>query len=235
MPSGRFTYPLSLACLACLLATPAAPQGPLPPSETAKTMPGAWELSNSERDRTCLLTFRLDATGPGRGVILEAKCAPTFPLIRDTAAWTMTKDDSLRLVDAKGQVLVEFTEVEAGMFEAIPPNDTRLMLQTLAAVGAKQRIADDMFGDWSIVRIAGRPVCQLTFANTAHDADSFALAVKPGCDQAVTRFAPVAWKLDRGQLVMLSAKGDAWRFEENEPNIWSRIPAARPPMVMVRP
>ena len=53
--------------------------------------------------------------------------------------------------------------------------------------------------------------------------------------KAFTRFAPVSWKLDRGQFVMLNAKGEAWRFEENEENTWARIPAARPPILMVRP
>ena len=44
-----------------------------------------------------------------------------------------------------------------------------------------------------------------------------------------------SWQLDRGQFVMLGASGQAWRFEENEENIWSRIPAMRPPLLMVRP
>jgi hypothetical protein len=61
------------------------------------------------------------------------------------------------------------------------------------------------------------------------------LIVKLGCDGLITRFAPVSWKLDRGQFVMLNAKGEAWRFEENEENTWARIPAARPPILMVRP
>jgi hypothetical protein len=34
---------------------------------------------------------------------------------------------------------------------------------------------------------------------------------------------------------MLDAKGQSWRFEENDENAWSRIPAMRPPLTMVRP
>jgi hypothetical protein len=33
---------------------------------------------------------------------------------------------------------------------------------------------------------------------------------------------------------MLSAAGQSWRFEESEA-IWSRIPALRPPLQMMRP
>jgi hypothetical protein len=43
-----------------------------------------------------------------------------------------------------------------------------------------------------------------------------------------------SWRLDRGQFVMLSGTGQSWRFEESEA-IWSRIPAMRPPLQMVRP
>ena len=64
---------------------------------------------------------------------------------------------------------------------------------------------------------------------------AFLMTLKPGCDQLITRFGPVSWRLDRGQFVMLAANGQSWRFEENEENIWSRIPAARPPVLMVRP
>jgi hypothetical protein len=120
------------------------------------------------------------------------------------------------------------------MYETTP-SYTHYFLQTLAASG-KDRIPDDLFGDWAFTRSgANRPICGLTLGNTAYDADSFALVLKPGCDALIGRFAPVAWKLDRGQFVMLSAKGEAWRFEENEPNAWSRIPAMRPPLVMVKP
>ena len=57
----------------------------------------------------------------------------------------------------------------------------------------------------------------------------------PAATPLVTRFAPVAWRFDRGQFVMLDAKGQSWRFEENDESAWSRIPAMRPPLTMVRP
>jgi hypothetical protein len=145
----------------------------------------------------------------------------------------MGSDDALKLVDARGNVLSEMTEVEAGMYETTPSH-THYFLQTLAAIN-KERITDDLFGEWQFTRGTARVVCQMTFANTARDTDSFALTVKPGCDQIITRFAPVGWRLDRGQLIMLAANGQSWRFEENEEGIWSRVPAMRPPMVMTRP
>jgi hypothetical protein len=221
--------------LATLIATPAFAQTPAPPqpSDAARALAGVWELSNPDRDRRCTLTFKLDTAPQGRIVTLGPTCAAAFPDVRPTVAWTMGTDDALKLVDGKGVVLFELTEVEAGMYETTP-SFTHYFLQTLAAIN-KDRITDDLFGEWQITRGPGRPVCELTLGNTAFDADSFALTLKPGCDAFITRFAPVAWKLDRGQFVMIAQGGQAWRFEENEANIWSRIPAARPPVLMVRP
>ena len=86
---------------------------------------------------------------------LGADCAAAFPDLRPTAAWQMGSDDALKLVDDKGAVLLELTEVEAGMYETTP-SYTRYFLQTLAAVG-KERIADDLFGDWQFTRGPGTP------------------------------------------------------------------------------
>lgn len=225
---------LPAAAFLLALTSPALAQTPAPqPSDAARALAGVWELSNPDRDRRCTLTFKLDTAAGGRSVTLGATCAAAFPDLRPAAAWQMGNDDALKLVDNKGAVLLELTEVEVGMYETTP-SFTRYFLQTLAATG-KERIADNLFGDWQITRGPGRAVCQLTLGNTAHDADSFVLELKPGCDQIITRFGPVAWKLDRGQFVMIAANGQAWRFEENEASIWSRIPAARPPILMVRP
>jgi hypothetical protein len=219
---------------ACALSAFAQAPTPLPaPSDAAKALVGVWELSNPDRDRRCQLTFKLDAAAPGRFIGFSGNCAVAFPDLKAIAAWTMDNADALKLIDAKGAVLLELTEVESGMYETTP-SYTHYFLQTLAASG-KDRIPDDLFGDWAFTRGGSRQVCGLTLGNTAYDADSFVLTLKLGCDALITRFAPVAWKLDRGQFVMLSAKGESWRFEENEPNAWSRIPAMRPPLTMVKP
>jgi hypothetical protein len=216
------------------IALAQAPAPLPPPSEAAKALVGVWELSNPDRDKRCQVTFKLDAAPGGRFVGFSGNCATAFPDLKVVAAWTMDSADALKLVDPKGAVLLELTEVESGMYETTP-SYTHYFMQTLAASG-KERIPDDLFGEWAFARGgANKPICGLTLGNTAYDADSFALVLKPGCDPLVARFAPVAWKLDRGQFVMLSAKGESMRFEENEPNVWSRIPAMRPPLLMVKP
>jgi hypothetical protein len=50
----------------------------------------------------------------------------------------------------------------------------------------------------------------------------------------VTRFGPSTWYMDRGEMVLKSAKGQFWRFEESDPTNWSRVPEGREAINLVR-
>ena len=65
------------------------------------------------------------------------------------------------------------------------------------------------------MRGTGKPICALTLSNTAAG-DEFAVRVQPPCDPVVTRFGPATWQMDRGEIVLQSARGQTWRFEEGE-------------------
>jgi hypothetical protein len=224
-----------LATLLILTAGTAVAQAP-PPSDAAKAIAGAWELSNADRDRTCNMNFKLAPAGVNYAIEMDKACAEAFPSTRAIVGWTLGRNDMLLLMDATGTPVLELLEVEAGTYEGLRPNEGRYVLQNPAVVAAsKERPADDLFGEWSIVRAGTtRPLCGLTLAAEAADADSFAVKVKPGCDQAIARFGPVSWKMDRGQLIVQSARGQVWRFEENETNIWDRIPKGNQPLVLMR-
>jgi hypothetical protein len=241
VPRGRGGRPRDRAAILALLVLlgpaaggRAAAQAP-PPSDAAKAMVGAWELSNADRDRTCTVNFKLGPVSASYPIELDKKCSEAFPRIRAIAAWTFGRNDNLVLVDAGGRPVLELLEVEAGMYEGLRPNEGRYFLQNAAvAAASRDRPADDLFGEWAFVRGTGKPICSVTLANEAADADSFKVSTKPGCDQLITRFGPASWKMDRGQLVVQSGKGEIWRFEENEPATWDRIPKARQPLSLVR-
>src|SRR5438067_1582867 len=109
---------LALLSLALSLAAGVAGAQPGPPvSDAVKSMLGGWEMSNADRDKTCIITFKLEAAGPGRALELDKTCAATFPNLKDVAAWAIGKDDALRLIDRGGKLVLEFTEVENGLFE----------------------------------------------------------------------------------------------------------------------
>jgi hypothetical protein len=195
-------------------------------------MVGAWEFSNADHDRICRFTFRTEALAGGYRLDIDRNCASLFSSTKDVAAWSVGAYGTLRLLDARGNVVIELTEAESGIFDGFQPGEGRYVLQSAAA--APVRSADDMVGDWAIARGTGKPVCMLTLANSPATADALALKIKPGCDALVTRFGPTAWRIDQGDLVLLSARGQIWRFEENDANTWLRVPETADPVLLVR-
>jgi hypothetical protein len=210
---------------------PAAPE-PAPPA-APRTLAGTWEFSNADREKICTVTFRGEAGKARNKVEFDPGCAARFPFIKDVAGWSYAENDFLRLLDAKGQSVLEFSEVEGGIFEAPRPGEGILFIQSAASLGPVPRTAGQMAGEWTIVRRAGKPICTLTLSDTAAG-DEFVVRVQPHCDAFVARFAPVTWQMDRGELVLKSAGGQSWRFEQQNDTMWHRLPATAEPVLIVR-
>jgi hypothetical protein len=204
------------------------------PGDAVAAMIGAWELSNADHDKVCRLSFRADAVSGGYKLDVDKNCPNVFPTTKDMAVWTVDVYGNLRLLDAQGNAVLELTQVESGMFDGFTPEQGRFILQAAAAV--QFRTASDMVGDWAIARGTGKPICTLTLADTAvpPGGDNLALKIKPGCDALITRFGPTSWHMDRGELVLLAPRGQTWRFEENDPNTWQRLPETPDPVLLVR-
>jgi len=208
-------------------------QAPSPLGDSAQRMIGNWEFSNADRDRTCTATFRSERGPGGFKVEFDANCANLFPLVRDVAAWKFPDNDLLYLLDAKGKSIVEFSEVEDGIFEAPTPGVGVLFLQNAAAAGAPPKPAEQVAGDWAIVRKGGSPVCVLTLGMTKAS-DGFGVAVKPGCYAAITRLNFTQWRVDSDQLMLVPSRGNPWRFEEIDPTTWRRVPESADQITLVR-
>jgi Protease inhibitor Inh len=201
-------------------------------SDAAKAMTGNWEFSNADHDKSCRFAFRADVSAGGYKVELDHNCATLFPSTKDIAGWALDSYGTLRLLDNRGNALIELVEAETGIFDGFQPGEGRYVLQSAAAVPA--RSPEDLVGDWAIMRGAGKPICLLTLANSPAGTESLALKVKPGCDAFVARFGPAFWRIDQGDLVLLSTRGQTWRFEEDDPNTWLRMPETADPILLVR-
>ena len=224
-----------LALCASVMASPAPAQPSPAGSEAFKAMIGKWEISNADRDRICAITFRADPSGSAFKLELDKACPVQMPEVKAVVAWTIGGLDLVRLLDGKGKPVLEFTEVESGIYEAQRPGEGIFFMQNAAAAaGPVGLAANEMAGDWGVVRGSGKTVCTITLTNTAAGPDSFALKLKPGCDAVVTRFGPAAWYMDRGELVLKSKGGQFWRFEESDPVNWQRVPEGREPITLVR-
>jgi hypothetical protein len=230
-------YDLALALFATLIVSDAQAQQPSPAQiEAFKAMIGKWEMSNADRDRTCIITFRADPAGTAFKLEMDKACPGRMPEVKDVVAWTIGGGlDLVRLLDSKGKPVMEFTEVESGTYEAQRPGEGVFFMQTAAATPNPVGLAaDQMAGDWAVVRGSGKVICTITLTNTGPGPNNFSLKLKPGCDAFVTRFSPSTWHMDRGELVLKSAKGQFWRFEESKPTNWSRVPQGREAINLVR-
>lgn len=227
-----------LRCIALLggllLAAPAFAQAPQPVlGDSAKGLLGSWEFSNADRDKICTATFAAKRTAVGFEVTFDDDCNKLFPLIDDIAGWVFPDNDLLRLVDAQGRALIEFSEVEDSVYEAPTPGLGVLFLQNAAsAAGAPAKLPDQMAGDWTIRR-GDKPICTVTLSMT-DGKGGLGLAIKPGCDAAIARLAFTQWRLDRGVLVFSAARGTPWRFEEIETDTWRRLPESADQITLVR-
>jgi hypothetical protein len=198
-------------------------QTPATLGDSAKAMVGAWEFSNADRDKVCTVTFKSDRTTVGFTVEFDKNCTNLFPLVADIAGWNFPENDLLRLLDAQGKSLLEFSEVEDGIYEAPTPGVGVLFLQNAATAAPPPKPPEQVAGDWAIVR-GGKPLCQLILA----------MKIKPGCDPAIARLNFTQWKIDRDELMLAPARGNAWRFEEADANSWRRVPEAANPYSLVR-
>jgi hypothetical protein len=204
-------------------------------STLRKDMIGQWELSTTERSKTCVVTLKNDSTPQGLKLELEPGCAAALPFTKDITAWSIKGlGDIVRLQDAAGQAVIDFTEVESGIFEGLRQGEGIYILQNLAAARSLAKSMDQMIGDWAMVRGNGQAICGLTLTNTEATADNFQVFLKPRCDSAVVAFAPTMWRLDRGELLLLSASGDIWHFEADDNAQWRRVPDSADPLIMLR-
>lgn len=202
-------------------------------SDAGRALIGNWELSNADRDMICPVAFKATPVRNGFALEWDKECANVFPLTKEIAAWSLAKNDAVQFLDARGRILLELTEVEGGLYEGLRPGDPLYFLQSQASIG-HEKTAEIIAGEWNVVRGAGKPICQLTLSNSSAANDMLALTVKPGCDATIANFQPRTWQMDRGQLVIQSARGETWRFEEGESDSWQRIPAGRQPLSLVR-
>jgi Protease inhibitor Inh len=222
---------VALIAAALCSSSAAAQEAPASP-EALNAMIGNWEFSNADRDKVCRFAFRSDAAAGGYKVEIDKNCAMLFPSTKDVVGWTLDSFGTLRLLDKAGNAVIELTEAENGIFDGFQLGEGRYVLQS--ATAAPVRTAEELVGDWGIARGTGKPICMLTLASTPAGADNLPLKVKPGCDAFVVRFGPVSWRIDRGELVLVSARGQTWRFAEDDANTWTRVPESTDPVILVR-
>src|SRR5689334_7448669 len=230
----KFRLSLAFALLAASAVMASSARAQQDAAELKKDMIGQWELSTTDRSKTCVVTLKGDSSPQGLKLELEPNCPKALPFTKDITAWNIKGLDIVRMQDAAGQPVIDFTEVESGIFEGLRQGEGVYILQNLAAARSLAKSMDQMIGDWSMVRGNGRPVCGLTLTNTEATGDNFQVFLKPRCDPAVAAFGPVQWRLERGQIILMSKTGETWQFEADDNAQWRKVPDTADPLIMLR-
>jgi hypothetical protein len=229
----KFQFCLAIAAVSALTAM-GAPARSQDATTLRKSMVGQWELSTTERSKTCVVTLKPDTTPQGLKLELEPGCAAALPFTKDITGWNVKGLDIVRLQDATGEAVLDFTEVEAGILEGVRSGEGVYILQNLAAARSLAKSMDQMIGDWSMVRGNGNIVCGLTLTNNDAGHDNFQVFLKPKCDPGIASFAPSQWRLERGQIMLMSDRGETWRFEADDNAQWRLVPDTADPLIMLR-
>ena len=232
--ASHWVIRLSAAVLMTVFAASSAHAQSQDARSLAGDMVGQWELSTAGRDKTCVVTLKNEASPQGLKLELDKGCGEVLPFTKAIVAWSVKGLDIVRLQDAKGQSIIDVTEVESGIFEGLRQGEGVYLLQNLAAARALSKSADQLIGDWSMVRGSGKAICGLTLTNTETTPENFAVYLKPRCDPSVAAFAPTLWRIERGELLLRSAKGETWRFEADDNAQWRRVPDSADPLILTR-
>jgi hypothetical protein len=223
---------LLAALLALAAASPARSQQDA--STLKKDMVGQWELATTDRSKTCVVTLKQEPAPQGLKLELEPGCAAALPFTKGITAWNIKGLDIVRLQDGAAESVIDFTEVEAGIFEGLRQGEGVYILQNLAAARSLAKSMDQMIGDWSMVRGNGQAICGLTLTNTEAGQDNFQVFLKPKCDPVVAAFAPTQWRLDHGQMLLMAQSGETWQFEADDNAQWRKVPDSADPLIMLR-
>lgn len=233
-----FLRPLLCATLFAALATSAAAQqAGKPDPEAVRALVANYELANADGDRKCPMTLDAKPAGPVLTLVFDRPaCVALFTFLSDVAGWLPGPGGSIRFARANARPVLEFTEGVGGTYEGIREGDAVYFLTNLQysdPADAPQFI--DLLGDWNLSRPGGAAICRVSLTDEPAAGESFAARVDANCDAALARFGVVAWRLERGDVLLLARNGDKLRFGRQEGGDWMKIPDTPRPLVMSRP
>lgn len=205
-------------------------------SEEARILVSNYELTNADGTLRCPIALEARTAGPGLALAFERnKCNSLFGFLGEVAGWAPGVAGAILFVGPSGNVITEFTEGIGGTYEAIRENDGVYFLANLQFIDPAQRVqVTELYGEWQFSAPDGPPICRITLSDDVAGDGVFVARLEPECDATISRFAPVLWQYERGDIVLRARNGESWRFEEQD-GVWSKVPDKPRPLVLSRP
>ena len=255
---------LLLLLAATALATPGAAQAPAPgsgrppqaarpPGRTepprpdpelaaaAQKLAGAWRLTSADGTRSCPVVLKPAASSATTfGVEINAAECSALSFAATVRGWAPDASGAIRLRTDDGRLVAEFTEATGGTYEALREGDGVYFLVSPAAVQMADVSPEEMLGEWMLMRTPGSvPLCRWTLTETPAPASAgrpAGLAVRGGACPGLGDFAPAAWRIEGGNVVVNGAAGSQLlRFARQEDGSWAKTPERGRPLLLVRP
>lgn len=231
--AGLF-FPLLLIVASAAAQTPSGASKP--DAAAVRALAVNYELSSADGARKCAVTLDIRPVGQAFMINMNRQlCGQALGFMNEVHAWLPGVAGSILFMGQNGRVVAEFTEGVGGIYEALRENDGVYFLANLQFVDPTMMVqVTDILGEWNFMRPGGGTICRAIFTDEVAGEELFALRLQPKCDASIEKFGPVAWRLQRGDLVLLSAQGESLRFERQEA-AWHKVPDKPRPLLMVRP
>ncbi len=241
-------------CLALLLvaggaARAATAEAPAP-TALVSAMAGGWELADGKSGRKCRLTLTDNPVPHGYGLGAPPACRTAVPLLVQASAWTLTPEKRIEFLDASGKAVLgfdranapgAFTASQGGSFTLAAVGGTKdaprsavvaAALDAKAAAPATPEAVlpplspDEIVGTWGMARERFKPLCSIDLLPArGKKVGTFAAKLSGGCiDIGLKVFSPIAWRTDRGRLVLIAAKGHEQSFAPGKDGVFGKDP-----------
>ncbi|MFG1417965.1 AprI/Inh family metalloprotease inhibitor [Xanthobacter sp. V0B-10] len=204
--------------------------------EAAARLAGQFRLASADGERRCDLTLAASPVEGGFSVTLDPAACAAISFATLVRAWAPDAAGSIRLLNAQGRTVAEFTEATGGSFEALREGDGVYFLGPPGTGEGLPATPEEVMGEWLLSRGAGPAVCRWTLGEARAPGGGYRMEVAPDCDESLTRFGAGSWELSGGNILVRGvADGSTIRFARQEDGTWARVPERNRPLLMTRP
>jgi hypothetical protein len=234
---------LSIAAVALAGASTAQPL-----SRDLEEAAGRWDLSLDGANRSCRVMLSLDESPVGRTLRFPTGCRRALPILNGMGGWIAAGKDRLNLLDAQGQVALQFQRDKeetlvaratgGQVFRLERPEDVVQPIRLPPPpppIGVPQATPIDpdkapppasLPGVYLVDRYSEREVCRIDLRRSVlAGSGRFEARLLEGCrDLGLAAFEPVAWRYEGGRLTLTARRGHEVTLISERDGHWRRDP-----------
>jgi hypothetical protein len=217
-------------------ATAASPDIMPIKSDAMRTVSGQWDIAVPKNNLKCRIQLNIGGKVPKATVGMPAACRKSLASVGTVQNWAMTTKGAIQLLDAKSQVVADFTRADTGVLKAVvgandftmePVSGRYPSPQRQASVDAAVSRMAMPTADNATTPIATAGRYQLARANNADTGCVLVLdrsqpgpvalsgkaSLATGCtDKGLQVFDPAGWIVERDRLFLYARKGHRFGF-----------------------